>query len=68
MQSASNCQVGLPWTNPDNLKSPEVGPIVNYITMYKWIWLNRGDGSAKVTLKVNRNSTFLDEAPADVMG
>lgn len=36
-------------------------PIVSSTVLYKWIWLNRGDGSAKVTSRKVVGVTWLDE-------
>lgn len=37
------------------------GDAVNYFWKYKWIWLNRGDGSSKLTVIVKRDLRFWDE-------
>ena len=41
-------------------------PSVRYHRQYKWIWLNRGDGSASVQNTTIRDTRFYDEKYANV--
>ena len=42
--------------------------LVRYHQYYKWIWLNRGDGRAKITFSVADDLRFWDEKQAGMIG
>ncbi|KDQ61218.1 glycosyltransferase family 8 protein [Jaapia argillacea MUCL 33604] len=49
-----NCQplYSIVWDEPLNSNRPRWGPFVTIARQYKWVWLNRGNGNAKVTKEV----------------
>ena len=47
--------------HPDHAAAERWGDAVRYFWAYKWIWLNRGDGSATMTVVVKRDLRFWDE-------
>ncbi|KZO98259.1 glycosyltransferase family 8 protein [Calocera viscosa TUFC12733] len=49
------------FTYSDIVDFPDWGPLVQTATMYKWTWLNRGDGSAKVERVMFEDVRFADE-------
>lgn len=63
----SNCMGGWIWDSPefhghpDHKAADRWGDAVRYFWAYKWVWLNRGDGSAKMTVVVKRDLRFWDE-------
>ena len=59
----SNCQPGndVVWEDPVNSDRPRWGPFVAIAKQYKWVWLNRGDGTAKVYTETIREREFWDE-------
>ncbi|KAJ7135824.1 hypothetical protein C8R44DRAFT_609271 [Mycena epipterygia] len=64
-----NCQgdaYGNAWTYAENHNVNSFGPMVTVAQRYKWIWLNRGDGSARVrtTRKGPAEITWFDEREA----
>jgi len=58
-----NCQGGKSvWENAENMEAnTSWGPMVQTLVTYKWVWLNRGDGSAKVDISTVNVTHFLDE-------
>ncbi|EJD36903.1 hypothetical protein AURDEDRAFT_174070 [Auricularia subglabra TFB-10046 SS5] len=40
---------------------PEWGPLVTYVAQYKWVWLNQGDGDARVVIRTAVDIRFEDE-------
>lgn len=49
------------WDDHLNVDRPRWGPFVSIAIHYKWIWLNRGDGSAGVDAKVVDAPRFWDQ-------
>ncbi|EJU01805.1 hypothetical protein DACRYDRAFT_116245 [Dacryopinax primogenitus] len=49
------------FTYSDIVDFPTWGPVVQVATQYKWTWLNRGDGSAKVDRVMYEDVRFADE-------
>ncbi|KZT61454.1 glycosyltransferase family 8 protein [Calocera cornea HHB12733] len=49
------------FTYADIVDFPDWGPLVQTATQYKWTWLNRGDGSAKVDRVMFEDVRFADE-------
>jgi len=58
-----NCQPGTPvvWDDPLNSNRPRWGPFVVIAQRYKWVWLNRGDGSSSVKTDIVTDRSFWDE-------
>lgn len=58
-----NCQPNndVVWEDPLNSGRPRWGPFVTIAKQYKWIWFNRGDGTAKVHLETINERPFWDE-------
>lgn len=55
---------GAPSGNPtynNNYVTGKFGPWVTAAVRYKWTWLNRGDGSAKVKIRVMSDLRWWDE-------
>ncbi|CAE6435704.1 unnamed protein product [Rhizoctonia solani] len=61
-----NCQ-GKPivWDFDENYVENTWSSMITTITRYKWIWLNRGDGSASVRSVVVQDVRFEDERAAE---
>lgn len=58
----SNCQnTPVVWDDDINQRRTRWGPFVTIAVQYKWIWLNRGDGSAQVEIVVVQRPQFWDE-------
>lgn len=51
-----NCQpdYDVVWNEPKNAQRPRWGPFVTAAIQYKWIWLNRGQGDARVDARIVR--------------
>ncbi|CUA72472.1 hypothetical protein RSOLAG22IIIB_01142 [Rhizoctonia solani] len=61
-----NCQNRpIVWDSNENHVENTWSPMITMITRYKWIWLNRGDGSASVRSTVVQNVRFEDERAAE---
>lgn len=59
-----NCQIGenvWEWVENHDSNEKTWAPMLTTIVRYKWIWLNRGNGSAKVTIVRRSNIRWLDE-------
>jgi len=58
-----NCQPSsaVVWDDPINSNRPRWGPYVVIAKQYKWIWLNRGDGSSSVKTGIVSGRQFWDE-------
>jgi len=58
-----NCQPdnSVVWEDPLNSDRPRWGPFVTIARQYKWVWLNRGDGTAAVRSETIEQRTFWDE-------
>jgi hypothetical protein len=52
------------WDDDINQRRTRWGPFVTVAVQYKWIWLNRGDGTAKVEVDVVQSPRFWDELAA----
>ncbi|KZP13731.1 glycosyltransferase family 8 protein [Athelia psychrophila] len=59
----SNCQPDalIAWDDPLNSNRPRWGPFVKVAKEYKWVWLNRGDGSVGVRIEHIGERPFWDE-------
>ena len=59
----SNCQPdnSVVWDDHLNSDRPRWGPFVTIARQYKWVWLNRGDGTATVRSKTIEQRSFWDE-------
>jgi hypothetical protein len=59
----SNCQPDndIVWEDPVNSERPRWGPFVTIARQYKWVWLNRGDGTATVHAETIKERKFWDE-------
>lgn len=59
----SNCQPNndIVWDDPVNWERQRWGPFVTIAKQYKWVWLNRGDGTAKVRAETATERSFWDE-------
>lgn len=61
-----NCQnKPMVWDFEENYVENTWASMITTITRYKWIWLNRGDGSAHVKTKVVQDVRFEDERVAE---
>ncbi|KAF8710769.1 hypothetical protein RHS03_02258, partial [Rhizoctonia solani] len=61
-----NCQnQPIVWEFDENYVENTWSSMITMITRYKWIWLNRGDGSASVRIIVVKNVRFEDERAAE---
>lgn len=61
-----NCQnKPIVWDFDENYVENTWSSMITMITRYKWIWLNRGDGSASVRSLVVENVRFEDERAAE---
>lgn len=58
-----NCQPNsdIVWDDDLNKNRPRWGPYVTIAKQYKWIWLNRGDGSSSIRTVTVRERLFWDE-------
>ncbi|KAG8982455.1 hypothetical protein FRB93_008112 [Tulasnella sp. JGI-2019a] len=58
-----NCQgfTDIVWEDADNLRRPRWAPFVWVIRQYKWVWFNRGDGTATVNTKIVNARHFHDD-------
>ncbi|KAF9652266.1 hypothetical protein BDM02DRAFT_3089283 [Thelephora ganbajun] len=58
-----NCQPNndIVWDDPVNSERPRWGPFVTIARQYKWVWLNRGDGTATVRTETIKERPFWDE-------
>lgn len=58
-----NCQPSndIVWEDSLNWRRPRWGPFVTIAKQYKWVWLNRGDGTAKVHTETVEERPFWDE-------
>ncbi|KIY43899.1 hypothetical protein FISHEDRAFT_62126 [Fistulina hepatica ATCC 64428] len=57
-----NCLDGhYVWQNEKAHDAPQWGPFVQLAAQYKWIWLNRGDGSAEMKVTVVPERLLWDE-------
>ncbi|EIN12624.1 hypothetical protein PUNSTDRAFT_59955 [Punctularia strigosozonata HHB-11173 SS5] len=60
-----NCQnMDVVWDDDINQRRTRWGPFVTIAIQYKWIWLNRGDGSATVQVNTVEHPVFWDELVA----
>ncbi|KAG9089212.1 hypothetical protein FS749_001527 [Ceratobasidium sp. UAMH 11750] len=61
-----NCQNRpIVWDFGENYVENTWASMITMITRYKWIWLNRGDGSATIKVHVVKDVRFEDERIAD---
>ncbi|CAE6344424.1 unnamed protein product [Rhizoctonia solani] len=61
-----NCQnKPIVWDFDENYVENTWSSMITMITRYKWIWLNRGDGSSSVRTIVVQNVRFGDERAAE---
>lgn len=58
-----NCQPhnDIVWEDSLNTNRPRWGPFVRIARQYKWVWLNRGDGTAEVRTDTVDERPFWDE-------
>ena len=49
------------WSNPENGLTQRWKPAVDYHLGFKWLWLNRGDGSSKVDIQTIIEPLFADQ-------
>ncbi|KAG8748645.1 hypothetical protein FRC10_000036 [Ceratobasidium sp. 414] len=61
-----NCQNRpIVWDFEENYVENTWASMITMITRYKWIWLNRGDGSAAIKVQVMKDIRFEDERIAE---
>ncbi|QRW00085.1 hypothetical protein RhiJN_28103 [Ceratobasidium sp. AG-Ba] len=61
-----NCQDRpVVWDFEENYEENTWSSMITMITRYKWIWLNRGDGSATIKIRVEKDVRFEDERVAE---
>lgn len=61
-----NCQDRtVVWDFAENYEKNTWSPMIMMIARYKWIWLNRGDGSATVKIRIEKDVRFQDQRIAD---